>query len=1439
MATSQDKFSKGYKGKKKTQKKGRGEVAGPYRSQSSDPKIHSEATTYEHRTEPTTVKGTKRQNRREAQRLKEARAREIAAKSRREDDGGGVIGGVLDTLDDIYQGVARNQPGADIAREVSGANTLVEASKESIEDEFKGRARLKPLPSSKQAEAAITLASLASAGPVAGAAEKALQKAATGASFRSTASKAAGKAASKIKAAPKKRVVRAKTAPKRAARRIKETPQRVRGAPKRARKAASTKEGRRAAARSAGRTAVRHPVKTSVPVAAAVPPGLLPSDYDVGERARAFLEGTAAATVNHPGKTLETTAQGALGALTFPLAVGGAAIQSAKEGSTEPLEKEGTELYEGTKRMVEGLASGDPKRVERTTLQETGLLPFIPVPHVVRRAKGSKAYTGARKGARDTVEGKRAKTRAKRQAAQADAAAKGEFVPKRKAKKARQAVPDSRRPEESYIFRRSGKLREKQRGRHYVAREVARMENEGEMAGKLASESVAKPLRKSKGTNQKEQNYGEALRIVVKHGLPQDEAKGLAFVKRLQEGWKKNEPGEVPQSGVHLDRHSTKFILDHPEIFKDKRFWRSVERFDKRSAEVGYSKRNQFLAQVHNLINPLLKEEGRTRILTPEEMVPDKTVGIMSRLVPDRTEPWSRVDTLDYVKDLKARARKDPGLRAVAKEIEDSLADAKGNRLMYPPEHGGAERGVSTTQAVSWTPEMEQAFVKAAQRENKRLGLRDPAPYVADKLPSSVEGTDRLPDFGKQVPLRKAWPSQGKAARSGNALSDFESLVFHTLEAPQQRKALVKGLDRIFTKASRQVNGKRLLTKTEVEQAINTGKWPDGTIPVRPQALKALLEGENVADPIEFRNALQEAVESGQRLASSAGDQLRGEMLAAKGLKGEKFAPMDATMIHELMGHLEGPGAISRGVGKATNFSTRAILNSPAFEAAQFAQEGIPMAAALGRNLANVPKALLALKEIAKYPPDMQAQIRAVVGSSAGLRGAPATKALRSEGFMNPIRAAGHKTPWRHVWEIVNGNKLSRFDRARAGRFRETAAIAKIQGDFKRAEKGFRVWRTSANNLFKDMERAVKDMEGMTPAERTAYVTSHPKLADRLQRHMNGMAGNWNSFTVFEKQIAPFAVFYTFQRYSVLWTLYHFPLDHPVTASALAMAGAANAQELKKIAATEGATPDILDYTKPVVAGETILPAGQRFFAGLGSIQQAVATGNPSQVLSGLSPPAAITIEALNGKNAYTGQPLDENGWLYAVRQFANLSPFARFLGLPDIGSDKSAASQAYGVLDPNRQQRSLVNPYIGQPAEDFAKEKRLSKEFDTKYGEGDIPGPFDSELVQDLLFGRNGKPKPEQLPAVLKAIHEAERASNYIERKERPFLPPSQEFSETQKRLLQAIEDAWQTGPGSRKREEEENPFGLPSTSESSLRKQFGLPSTSAADLKKQFGIE
>lgn len=1269
------------------------------------------------------------------------------------------------------------------------------------------------------------------------------EKAAAGAertAAKSTAKGAAKRVRLKAGSHVRGRVERAKTSPKRAARRVRETPRRVREAPRRARRAAATKEGRRRAAKRAGRSAVRHPFRSGTAGLAVLPVkpegegGLLPGDPL--NRFSAFAKGEAAAAINHPGKYAETTAQAGLGALAYPLVLGGAGVESIKRGSPQPLIEQGELAVEGTKKMVGDLASGDPKRVERSALHETGAVPFIPVPAVVRRAKRTKTYEDARAAARAAVEAKRAP---KREAAiKADRAAQeaGEYRSRRSQRKIKKSapVPDTSRPGENYINRRVGRILETGRSRHRVAREFARITHEENQARK-AVEEIAKPLRKSKKTSQKDiADAGTALRIVGRYGLPVDEAKGMAFVERLHRSWEKGEAGKSP-GGVALDRHATAYILSHPEIFRNPKFWEGVARLDKLQKEVATSPRHQFMAQLDQLVNPIRVEAGKAPLLKPEEMVTPEALKLLPKrdggdgplpsqlaelkavkelerrgLVAPGTAPkgghlavaakpkavgeWSRSEAYDYLAQLKKSRNGSDQARAA--QLQNALEDAGGGRrLMAPPEHGGAEGGVSTTRAVPWTNEMLQRHLKQIKPEIKKLGLREPTPYLADVLPSKMPGAE--PGYGTGLP-RAVHASRGLAAKSGDAIADFDQMLHHSAVLPRRRAAMVTGLNRIFDRFSRKVGGHRYLTRSQVEKAINNHEWPPGTVPVRTQMLRSLLEGDTPAAETEFRAALEAELEHGQALIGGGKEELRAAMEAAKahGVKGDKFAPMDAVAINELMGHLEGPGAVTQWAGRGSNFATRTILNSPAFEISQFFQEGIPGAIALGRDVVNIPKAVKQIEQINKLPIAEQNRVRAVMGASVGLRGAPNIR--ETEGFLNPVKAAAPKQAWRHAWELVNGSKISRFDIARSGRFREVAALARIEGDLKRADKGFEGWRHSARNLFKNEMQAIKDMEGMDGGERALYIAEHPRLGDNIVKDMRGVLGNWDAFTVFEKHIAPFTIFYPFQRFSALWTLYHFPLDHPAAATSIALLGAVNAAEVRKAAALEGGEPSVVDYTKPVINGKSILPAGQRFSAGLGSVQSAILNRKPMQALQGLNPALGLPVEALAGKNAYTDQPLGEHGAEYLARQAANLSPFMRFLGVPDVGKGgPSPGSQAFAEQDPLRQERSLFLPTIGQSVKQFAKEKRLEKDFETKYGEGDIPGPFDSQMVIDLLYGGpNNTPQPQLLPRVIRKINEAEVAGERIKRAEAPYLPKSKPFSQLQKELLQAVEDAWQTGP-------------------------------------------
>lgn len=1277
------------------------------------------------------------------------------------------------------------------------AKNIVKVAKKSVTPGREARGIVKA-PSAEETQAAFALTS-----PVAGdaAASKALSAASDVGSAKSLAEGAVKGAVQKVREAPGSGVKAAK-----------ELPQKAKELPGKVEKAVTTPEGRKAAAKGAGKTAVRHPIKTGVPAAAIVPPGIIPGE--VSERARALLLGLQRA-VTHPGDMATATAHAALGAFTAPLAITASAIESAKKGDIGPLEDELGTLAQGTYELGKKLASGNPEEVEQTFRHELGVVPFIPVPHIAKSIRNSDRVTSALGDLRGKVESKRAVKRNRLIEDAKAAELEGAYVSRKHAKKIRMPVEDTRTGQ-PYINRPLGKFIEHQRARHAVSRIVSRVEQRGNIAAKSASQDIVKELRKSKLATRDEMNIGDAQRIFNKYGLPLNKEGGEAFARMLHKNWPKNDHGAIP-AGAVVDRHATKWLLDHPEAFEDPHLAKAVELFDKHSESVGTSPVNQYRAQVENIFNPLREAEGKHRIPAPEEMVPKGTEDLMATLVKGPLkEPWTRKTVLDYAKELHG-----PEGDALRKQIEATLVDSQGNKLMYPAEHGGAAHGVSTTQSVRWTPEMQKAYVDAARKEARARGLRTPAPYVADRLPNPLK--EKLPNFKSQLPTAKEWASQGKAAKSGNALADFENFIQSSLEAPRHKAAMVKGIDVLIGKASRQIDGKRAFTDAAAKKLINQHKVPDNTVWVRPGVLKAALEKGHDFTPEELRGVFEAEMDNGVRLANGEGptpiadlpvsEQLKADLQEIEHLPGEKLTPVDGSYMKEFLAHMQPLGGLDTFLGNSTRFASRVILNSPAFELIQFAQEGIPAAAALGRDVIHLPEALKALRQAAedvkagKLTPEDVADWKATAGSSAGLYGTPSRAALNAEGYLDPVRLSAKPSAWRKAFNLVNGNYLGEFDRNRAGVMRELALSAKEIADFKAASKGFSVWRRSANNLYKDMNKAVEEMKGMDVNERHAYMAHHPELEDRFQTSADGLMGNWNSFTKFEKHVAPLTLFYTFQRYSALWFLFHFPLDHPIAATALSMLGAVNAKELQELAAKHGGEPGILDYTMPVYSrGKGEEPGvgvyGKRAFPGLSTFGQAAITGKPSQLL-GMAPPyLAIPAEAALGRSSYTGQELGENGWAYIGRSVAELNPGMRlFLGLT---GEESAAAKAFHAQDPLSKWRSFADPYIGQSGSQYGKTKKLEKDFTLKYGEGKIPWLGDSPLFQKVMYGHEGGPNPDpverkrEIEEAVQKIHEQEAGSAGVKKAEEPFYPPGKEIPPAiEEEIREAFETAYQTGPG------------------------------------------
>jgi hypothetical protein len=386
-------------------KEKKAEVDGPFRSQSSVPSIRHAATPHEHRTAATTVAGAEREAAAAPAPRKATRTRPLSSKPHKAPSLAKVLASLpappTNPATALSLAKAKGiQPPASMKREY-GEKPYRKAERAAT-DYLAGHEGLKEDPI---AELAISTAATAGLGGLASLAGKAgaegasavgvqlaSKEATAGSTIAEKALKLATAGSKRVKAKPGNVVRDVKSAPARTARRIKETPQRVKTAPARAKKAAATPEGRRAAAKSAA----RHPVRTGYPAVAALPgegPG------GISKRARAAAEGTVSAILHHPGETAKTTLRSLPAAITAPAALLGAAGESVIHGTPAPLEKTASEQAKDVAQIASNAFSGDPKKAEQAARKEGSLAFITPLPAVSRLKSYERGRTALREGA--------------------------------------------------------------------------------------------------------------------------------------------------------------------------------------------------------------------------------------------------------------------------------------------------------------------------------------------------------------------------------------------------------------------------------------------------------------------------------------------------------------------------------------------------------------------------------------------------------------------------------------------------------------------------------------------------------------------------------------------------------------------------------------------------------------------------------------------------------------------------------------------------------------------------------------------------------------------------------------------------------------------------------------------------------------------------------
>lgn len=1092
----------------------------------------------------------------------------------------------------------------------------------------------------------------------------------------------------------------------------------------------------------------------------------------VAKNLEALGVGTGEALRHHPLETLETTGRTLPAFFTAPEAVGEAGIESALQGSTKPLTNTLGALAGGTKELGEELFSGNPKEVEESVRKKSGVSWLLPAPALLHQFHGSDLYTATRGKVRGAVENSRS---AKRASAVEGAANDGLTAPKERGRLGSRHEKNVLKPPvpvqgtgEHYVFRGLGEHigahhdRAQQALDATRASETAHGWNQIEMnrlrkaahgappdatgvtsriKGRLKGEGAGfgmSPLAKDMG-----RSYEALAPVLAKYGLPHS-PKGVKLLEELRDYH--GAPADITRPDKTInDRIATNEGTKRPEILADQRHHNLTNELragQKRLAKElpGNYEPKPFRIQ-NDFANHLRAKEGKPPILKDTERVTKRAEDILGKK-PDGTK-WYRDEAWQKYEDLKAsestlrreaRDARGRGEQAQADDLyKQARATAKQRKALYGEiskfsRHPGK---IDSSSLPGSGRAMKRDFVNEQRAANKELGLLEPV-HIHDEVPRAP-GSHSSGGVKRDLPGRVTHFSTGEIARSGEADARLESVLHSSAIAPRTQIALN---DLIHTSINdlktpvRMPDGsyKHIATEAERKWAEDTHHMPAGTEWFPTPLLKAALNGAHdlsSADALRMIDEVRSAKsEDGIVKLVEKYPDLRDEIMGHNGGKGLTYTAIRSAGMDELVSQLK--GVLPSKLRAIANVPSRLVLNDPAWVFAQLFATGIPIAAALGPSaLIRAPQAIKAMSDIQKMDPASQARIKAMIGSSAGVMGTPHTAFSNSDPYA-PARAIKHSGFGQGVWKLANGETMGKWDRWNASKMREFAATV-------RASKGFKNWYGGVKGLDKGMRVISDATKGMNAAQRLDYISRHPALARDLQRNLNKIGGNWNSFTKTERAVAPFVIFYPWIRYSTVWVLHTFPVNHPVAATALAFLAQRNSNELQKIAAAEakatgvtGVTyssplDSITAYSNPVrrnAKDEPVEnPSGSRM-SPLGVVGQTVLEGNLLKTLGATNPWINTGVSLATNTNTFTNQKLPGHGLLgileNAAEQAASLSPAVRQLensvGFHGFSPHpQSATSKAYEILKPNKNWASFVNPYTPRPASAGALENALN----------------------------------------------------------------------------------------------------------------------------------
>jgi len=1062
--------------------------------------------------------------------------------------------------------------------------------------------------------------------------------------------------------------------------------------------------------RAAGKETIKRAPKPTPQFSAHVP-GTVAFKAGAGQTLP-VVRGHEKALTEHPGTTLKTTARALPGLVTVPIGIAANVGTTVGRGASTGLHEAGVPGFKGytgdeilgpvseeakaqlefAKQTAAVITADDSAEVQKAVEEELGLM--LPVMLGLTTGAGVKRVSKGRiqKAVRQTVE---------------------------KARKAAGTPRGTFRGQEPRVFEKSGQ-RKGEAVRAANARGRIRREVEDRTAGvkkaahKAEGEEVVRKgvvAKKKLGKKYKgdlKVKAGDIVPFAVRHGLPIGNAKAsLAEVKRI-----KNQLEDVPD-GMELpaDRLSTRdliaYIEKNPSVLGDKDIKTAVAEYKKQAAEARTTKVSE--DRPLDVVSPDHSERARFSSAAVTRNIPLPEERVLPELRKGNAKTWAdqAAELEKGVGGAKGNielARKQERIANSGKEQALKTLDRHRRSIQKRRESGKEPTPSQTRDLAQASGVYKQTKLRAKDAKSARVAAEKDHAALKRQVREAADAA-----AGKRKVRAQLTDAERKAIKDTNP--DDLKAAFAEAKVAKQRE-VGKGLTKEFTD---EVEGRLLAEGMELPEYISTArakeapaagatgapvvnipgksKFKKGTAekmgiveeglgpslrrsvsqPVsRRESYKALI---NFLDHNELRIGKKSEFTSGEARKlfddPNSGIDRSNYVLVPRQLYKravDTFSPEDAAATlkvvlddtdsqfssrqykivrrhasEEFLNQMTNT-LVSPAITKANQLTSALILGtSPAWAAMQVLAEYGQAAIAQPRllNPKFVRKALKAYH-------DMDKRERLAFESWTGVT----TRTIDSADELKLNLETGDIEAMGEAHKVMTS--LMRFDKWKGGRIRTLTAAAKIDKDLNgraaRFERGI-------FGMNKEMGAALKAMEGKPLHEQLNWVAEHPKLAQKYQGYLDDVMGNWSALTKNERVAAQVMIFYPFMRMSLRWALYSFPKQHPIKAAIGLYLGQQNANELTKLLHGDpsffkwGQVPlNLGDGETKVIDFSRIAPASNALLEGLGG------TDNPSLVsgLRVIQPTVAAAVTAVTGVDQFTGEKEPE-GFLNGVASLLTL----------------------------------------------------------------------------------------------------------------------------------------------------------------------------------------